>query len=95
MKKSRSPAVASGPTGQPSPSSSSAPSAAYPEPEAGFQYHRQQFEALADLALQHAKGLGAVDAAVEISEGAGLNVSVRMGELENVERNRDKALGVT
>ncbi len=50
---------------------------------------------MADLALQHAKQLGAADAAVEVSEGAGLNVSVRMGELENVERNRDKSLGVT
>ncbi|BAO80311.1 predicted Zn-dependent protease and their inactivated homologs [Serpentinimonas raichei] len=92
MKKSRSPAPASGPTG---PSSSPDTTTAYPDPEAGFQYHRQQFEALADLALQHAKQLGAADAAVEVSEAAGLNVSVRMGELENVERNRDKSLGVT
>ena len=33
--------------------------------------------------------------AVEVSEGCGLSVSVRKGELENVERNRDKSLGVT
>ncbi|MBU2407653.1 MAG: metalloprotease PmbA, partial [Gammaproteobacteria bacterium] len=45
--------------------------------------------------LSHAKQLGAVDAAAEVSEGAGLSVSVRKGELENVERNRDKSLGVT
>jgi PmbA protein len=32
---------------------------------------------------------------VEVSEGAGLSVSVRKGALENVERNRDKSLGVT
>ena len=31
----------------------------------------------------------------EVSEGCGLSVSVRKGELENVERNRDKSLGVT
>jgi len=30
-----------------------------------------------------------------VSEGCGLSVSVRNGELENVERNRDKSLGVT
>jgi len=48
-----------------------------------------------DLALGHAKLLGAADAAAEVSEGAGLSVSVRKGELENVERNRDKSLGVT
>lgn len=65
------------------------------EPLAGFQYARSQFEELVDMALAHAKQLGASDAAAEVSEGAGLSVSVRKGELENVERNRDKSLGVT
>ncbi|MDP3522676.1 MAG: metalloprotease PmbA [Hydrogenophaga sp.] len=65
------------------------------QPGPGFQYARAQFEALADVALSHAKHLGAADAGVEVSEGAGLSVSVRKGELENVERNRDKSLGVT
>ncbi|TNF62359.1 MAG: metalloprotease PmbA [Burkholderiales bacterium] len=64
-------------------------------PLPGFQYSRARFEELADLALTHARGLGAADAAVEVSEGAGLSVSVRKGALENVERNRDKSLGVT
>ena len=64
-------------------------------PLPGFQYSRHQFEELVDLALGHAKSLGAADAAAEVSEGAGLSVSVRKGELENVERNRDKSLGVT
>jgi len=45
--------------------------------------------------LQHARSLGASEAAVEVSEGSGLSVSVRKGSLENVERNRDKSLGVT
>ena len=48
-----------------------------------------------DRALAHAKKLGATDAGAEASEGCGLSVSVRKGELENVERNRDKSLGVT
>ncbi len=48
-----------------------------------------------DSALAHAKKLGASDAAAEASEGCGLSVSVRKGELENVERNRDKSLGIT
>ena len=64
-------------------------------PLAGFQYSRSRFEEVVDLALAEAKRLGAADAAAEVSEGAGLNVSVRKGELENVERNRDKSLGVT
>ena len=48
-----------------------------------------------DKALAHAKKLGATDAGAEVSEGCGLSVSVRNGELENVERNRDKSLGIT
>ena len=61
----------------------------------GFSYSRPFFEELVDTALAHAKTLGASDAAAEASEGCGLSVSVRKGELENVERNRDKSLGVT
>ena len=61
----------------------------------GFSYSRPFFEDLVDSALAHAKKIGASDAAAEASEGTGLSVSVRKGELENVERNRDKSLGVT
>lgn len=65
------------------------------QPHEGFSYSRDQFEALVDIALKHAKKLGATNAGAEASEGCGLSVSVRKGELENVERNRDKSLGVT
>ena len=61
----------------------------------GFAYSRPFFESLVESALAHAKKLGATDAGAEVSEGCGLSVSVRNGELENVERNRDKSLGVT
>jgi PmbA protein len=61
----------------------------------GFAYQREFFEELVDSALSHAKKLGCTDAGAEASEGCGLSVSVRKGELENVERNRDKSLGVT
>ncbi len=63
--------------------------------DTGFAYSRDFFENLVDTALAHAKKLGATDAGAEASEGCGLTVSVRKGELENVERNRDKSLGVT
>jgi PmbA protein len=66
-----------------------------PAADSGFSYGRPYFEELVDTALSHAKKLGASDAAAEASEGCGLSVSVRKGELENVERNRDKSLGVT
>src|SRR3954467_3419481 len=65
------------------------------QPQRGFSYSRAHFEQLVDAALAHAKKLGATDAGAEASEGCGLSVSVRKGELENVERNRDKSLGVT
>jgi PmbA protein len=63
--------------------------------DSGFAYTRTQFEHLVDQALAHARKLGATDAGAEASEGCGLSVSVRKGELETVERNRDKSLGVT
>ena len=64
-------------------------------PLAGFAYSRDFFESRVDLSLKTAKKLGASDSAAEVSESCGLSVSVRNGELENVERNRDKSLGVT
>jgi PmbA protein len=63
--------------------------------ESGFAYSRAFFEQLVDAALAHARTLGATDAGAEASEGCGLSVNVRKGELETVERNRDKSLGVT
>ncbi len=61
----------------------------------GFAYTRAFFESLVDTALKAASQAGATNAGVQVSEGCGLSVSVRNGELENVERNRDKSLGVT
>jgi len=61
----------------------------------GFAYQREQFQQYVDDALAFARSLGASDAGVEVSEGVGLSVSVRKGEVENVERNRDKSMGVT
>ncbi|MBL8520290.1 MAG: metalloprotease PmbA [Betaproteobacteria bacterium] len=53
---------------------------------------------LADLAqacLDIAKRKGATAADVEVSTSVGLNVTVRLGEVETIEHNRDKGLGVT
>jgi len=61
----------------------------------GFAYSREQFQQLIEDALGLARKLGATDAAAEVSEGMGLSVSVRKGKLENVERNRDKSIGVS
>jgi PmbA protein len=61
----------------------------------GFAFRQDQFQQIVEETLAEAKRLGASDAGAEVSEGVGLSVSVRKGELENVERNRDKSLGVS
>ncbi len=61
----------------------------------GFAFSQAQFQQIVEDTLKLAKSLGASDAGAEVSEGVGLSVSVRKGELENVERNRDKSLGVS
>ncbi len=56
---------------------------------------RQSLEAAAADAVERAKKLGADQAEVGASIDEGLTVTVRMGELESVERQRDRSLGVT
>ncbi len=75
---------------------SSSPTPASPATaNAGFAFRQDQFQQMVEDVLALAKRLGASDAGAEVSEGVGLSVSVRKGELENVERNRDKSLGVS
>ena len=53
---------------------------------------------MADIArrsLEFAKKRGASDAEVEVSAAIGQSVTVRHGEVETVEYNRDKGLGIT
>jgi len=63
--------------------------------QSGFAFTREQFQQIVDDVLKMAKAQGATDAGAEVSEGCGLSVSVRKGEIENVERNRDKSVGVS
>lgn len=60
-----------------------------------FAYSRSDFERIVNQALDAARKAGASDAQAEVSEGQGLSVSVRNGQLENVENNRDKGLSIT
>ncbi|RQO58516.1 metalloprotease PmbA [Paucibacter sp. KBW04] len=78
-----------------SPASTAASSPAHSASGSGFAYRVEQFQQLIEDVLQEAKRIGASDAGAEVSEGCGLSVSTRMGELENVERNRDKSLGIS
>ena len=61
----------------------------------GFAYTLPRFQQIVEDVLAMAARQGATDAGAEVSEGTGLSVSVRKGDLETVERNRDKSLGVS
>ena len=50
-----------------------------------FSYTRDQLSTLARLVIDHATRNGATAADAEISEGFGLNVTVRKGEIETIE----------
>ena len=63
--------------------------------EQGFAYSQDHFRQLIEDVLAEARRQGASDAGAEVSEGSGMSVSVRRGQLENVERNRDKSLGIS
>ena len=59
---------------------------------------QMRLDALADLSqrlLASARRRGASQAEVSCSEDAGLNVNVRMGEVETVESTRDRGIAVT
>ncbi len=60
-----------------------------------FAHSRAQFQQIVEDTLSMSAKVGGSDAAAQVSEAEGLSVSVRLGVLENVERNRDKSLGVT
>jgi PmbA protein len=47
------------------------------------------------LALQEARAAGASQAEADVSLQQGLNVTVRLGEVETIEYQRDRALGIT
>jgi PmbA protein len=51
--------------------------------------------ALVELALEEARALGATQAEAGISMDVGLSVSARLGEVETIEYQRDRGMGVT
>ena len=60
-----------------------------------FTYTSDQFQEIVDFMLKEAKKRGASDAIAEVSEGQGLSVTVRKGEVETIEQSLDKQVGVT
>lgn len=63
--------------------------------DAHFTHSPDQLKQLAQDVLKYAKSFGASESAVEISEGGGLAVTVRKGQIETIEQNKDKGMGVT
>jgi PmbA protein len=66
-----------------------------PIPAATLPLSRDAMAAIAERSLQVAKARGASDAESEVSAAVGQSVTVRQGEVETVEYNRDKGLGIT
>ena len=60
-----------------------------------FTYTPTQFQEIIDFMLADARRRGASDAIAEISEGQGLSVTVRKGEVETIEQSLDKQVGIT
>jgi PmbA protein len=64
-------------------------------PVATLPLTRDAMAEVARQSLDFAKARGASDAEVEVSAAIGQSVTVRRGEVETVEYNRDKGLGIT
>ena len=60
-----------------------------------FSFSELQLRELAAQVIDEAARLGATASEVDISESVGKNVSVRLGEVETIEYNHDKGIGVT
>jgi PmbA protein len=60
-----------------------------------FTYSRDELRAMVEGTLRIARTHGATEAEADISEGYGQSVTVRRGEVETIEYNRDKGLSVT
>ena len=59
------------------------------------QFDLEHLKKIADHTLSYAKKIGATSSEVEVSYGTGKNISVRLGNLEILEINRDKGFSVT
>jgi len=63
--------------------------------DSGFSYSLDEIKQMSADVLKVAKGHGASSAEAELSLSIGQNVSVRLGQTETIEYNRDKGMSVT
>ncbi|NCA16776.1 MAG: metalloprotease PmbA [Betaproteobacteria bacterium] len=59
-----------------------------------FLHDQAQLRTVVHELLSRARASGASDAVAEVSESSGLSVSVRLGELETIERTRDRSASI-
>ena len=62
---------------------------------AAFSYSHAALQQLSEDVLKHARAKGATACEVDVSEGFGQSVTVRCDEVETIEFNRDKGIGIT
>ena len=65
------------------------------DPDHNFSHSAEMLRQLARDMLQYAKQQGATSSAAEVSDGYGQAVTVRQGEVETIEYNRDKGIAVS
>jgi PmbA protein len=63
--------------------------------DTNFSFSRSTLEDIAQRAMKLALVQGASACEIDVSEGLGQTVSVRLGEVETIEYNQDKGVGVT
>jgi PmbA protein len=61
----------------------------------GFSFSPERLRAIAADVLDYARERGATACETDVSEGFGQSASVRKGEVDTIEYNRDKGVGVT
>ena len=64
-------------------------------PSQRFSYSFSVLQQIAQDVLNHARKGGASACETDVSDGFGQNVTVRRGQVETIEYNRDKGLSVT
>jgi predicted Zn-dependent protease len=62
---------------------------------AAFSYSHATLQQFSEDVLKHARAKGATACEVDVSEGFGQSVTVRCDEVETIEFNRDKGIGIT
>ena len=61
----------------------------------GFSYSQDALREIASDILKYARDKGATACETDVSEGVGASVAVRRSEVDTIEYNRDKGIGVT